>query len=129
MNILFRILLAGTLICVAAIINPVAAQTSITSSDSLKIIPTDIMVIIKKSCFGCHAEPGKSTAKMHVNFSKWDEYSTEKQASKAKAMCNEVTKDKMPPMKFRENNPDAALTKEELKVLCDWAGRMQGETK
>jgi hypothetical protein len=125
MNNLFRILLVGTMICVAAIINPMAAQTTQKSADTLKSIPADVMSVLKKSCFGCHAEPGKSTAMLHVNFTKWDEYSAEKQASKAKDMCSEVTKDKMPPKKFRENNPEAIPTKEEMKILCEWAEMMQ----
>jgi hypothetical protein len=121
----FRITFSCALIFAVCIVNPLRAQTTQKSADTLKSIPADVMSVLKKSCFGCHAEPGKSTAMLHLNFTKWDEYSAEKQASKAKDMCSEVTKDKMPPKKFRENNPEAIPTKEEMKILCEWAEMMQ----
>jgi hypothetical protein len=127
MKKLIKLLLAGALITAGLILNPVKAQTSQTAMDSLKTIPADVMMILKKSCFDCHSEPGKTMALEHINFTKWDEYTAEKQAKKANAMCSEVTKEKMPPKKFRENNADAIPTKDELKIICDWAGRLQGE--
>jgi len=116
---------ASALFFAASVVNPLKAQTTQNPSDSLKSIPGDVLVILEKSCFGCHAEPGKTMAISRVNFTKWNVYSAEKQASKAKTMCNEVTKGKMPPNKFRENNPDAIPTPENLKILCSWVEAMQ----
>jgi hypothetical protein len=49
----------------------------------------------------------------------------EKQADKAADMCKMVSKDKMPPKSFREKNPGAAPSKDEAKIICDWATSIQ----
>lgn len=101
--------------------NPVSAQTI----QKTKSIPNDVLMIAKKSCVKCHAEPGKTMAKSHVNLSKWDSYTSEKQASKAAAMCNMITKGKMPPKVFKKENPEFVLTQDERKIICDWSASIQ----
>ncbi len=101
--------------------NPLSAQTV----QKAKPIPDDVLLIAKKSCVKCHAEPGKTMALSHVNLSKWDSYTAEKQASKAAAMCNMITKGKMPPKAFKEKNPDFVLTADEIKIICDWSASIQ----
>lgn len=105
----------------AAIINPMSPQT--------KPIPGEVMAIAKKSCVKCHAEPGKTLALSHVNLSKWDSYTAVRQSSKAAAMCNMITKGKMPPKKFKEENPDFVMTPAEKKTICDWSSSIQVATK
>jgi Haem-binding domain len=116
---------ASVLFITALIINPVTTQSAPKSGDGIKPIPDAVMKIAEKSCVKCHTEPGNGMALAHVNLSKWDKYSPEKQAAKAKAMCNMVTKDKMPPKKFREEHPDGVPSKEEIKTICDWAQSLQ----
>jgi hypothetical protein len=101
--------------------NPVSAQTI----QKTKPIPDDVLMIAKKSCIKCHAEPGKKMAMSHVNLSKWNSYTAEKQATKATAMCNMITKGKMPPNEFKKKNPDFVLTKDEIKTICDWSASIQ----
>ncbi len=125
MKNILRLFLASTLMLTVCIVNPLKAQTTQLSTDSLKLIPSYVQLIIEKSCAGCHSEPGKIMALSKVNFTKWNEYTAEKQASKTRAICSEVTKGQMPPKKYRENNPDAIPTAEELKILCDWMQTMQ----
>jgi len=100
------------------IISPVSAQKG---NGGGKPIPDGVMKIAEKSCVKCHTLPGNGMALMHVNLSNWDKYSPEKQATKAKAMCNMVTKDRMPPKRFRKNNPESVLTNKEIKTICNWA--------
>jgi hypothetical protein len=83
------------------------------------------MKIAERSCVKCHTEGGNGMALMHLNLSNWDKFSLEKQADKAKDMCKMVSKDKMPPKSFREKNPGAAPTKDEAKIICDWASSIQ----
>lgn len=109
---------AGAFSLTMLLSNTVSAQSS-------RPIPDNVVAIAKKSCVHCHAEPGKSMALAHVNISKWDTYTAEKQASKAKAMCNMVTKGKMPPNSFKSENPGFVLTKEEIKTICDWSTSIQ----
>jgi hypothetical protein len=64
-------------------------------------------------------------AKSHVNLTDWNKYSPEKQADKAKDMCEQMTKSKMPTKSFLTKHPDAAVSPEELKTLCAWAESIQ----
>jgi hypothetical protein len=108
----------GALFITALIINPIDAQKT---SAAGKPIPEAVMKIADKSCVNCHTEPGNMMAIEHLNLSNWNKYSAEKQASKAKAMCNMVTKDKMPPKNFRKDHPDGVPSTEEIKTICEWA--------
>jgi hypothetical protein len=86
-----------------------------------KPIPENIMKIAQKSCVKCHTTGGNGMALSHLNLSKWDEMSPEKQATKAADICKMVTNDKMPPKSFREKNPNGVPTKDEIKEICDWS--------
>lgn len=116
------ITVASVVFITALITNPVSAKKG---GGGGKPIPEGVMKIAQKSCVNCHTEPGNFMAMSHLNLSKWDNYSPEKQASKAKAMCNMVTKEKMPPKNFRENHLDGIPSKEEIKTICDWAQSIQ----
>jgi hypothetical protein len=86
-----------------------------------KGIPDSVFAVIQNSCTDCHATDGNGMAKSKINFDKWDEYTPEKQASKAAAMCKQLTKGSMPPGSFRKNNPDRVPTEIQVKMICDWA--------
>ncbi len=90
-----------------------------------KPIPENIMKIAQKSCVKCHTTGGNGMALSHVNLSKWDEMSMEKQATKAAEMCKMVTKDKMPPKSFRDKNPNGVPSAAEVKEICDWAASLE----
>lgn len=119
--LLFVAAIAGVLSFTAIISSPVSAQ----SAQNKKPIPDDVLMIAKKSCINCHAEPGQKLALSYVNLSKWDNYTTEKQAAKSAAMCKMITKGKMPPKEFKKKNPGFVLTKNEIKTICDWSASLQ----
>jgi hypothetical protein len=118
------IAIASVFIITALIITTVIAQPAPKDGGS-KPIPESVMKIAEKSCVHCHAEPGNKMAMSHVNLSKWDNYSTKKQAAKSNSMCKMVSEDKMPPKKFRETHPDGVPSKTEIKTICDWAQSIQ----
>ena len=124
-----RLTIAVSLFSIICIANPVKAQTTQTPVDSTKFLSAEVLTVLKKCCFDCHSEPGKIMPLEKLNFTKWNEYKAEKQVSKANAMCEEVTKGKMPPSKYREKNPDAVPTPEDLKIICDWVQSMQAAGK
>jgi len=64
-------------------------------------------------------------AKMKLNFDNWNSYGEKKQISKAEDICDEVTKAKMPPRGYRENNPESVPADKEIKTICAWAGSFQ----
>jgi hypothetical protein len=77
------------------------------------------MKTAERSCVNCHAEGGNGMDLVHLNLSNRDEFSPKKQAGKAKDMCKLVSKGTVPPKSFREENPGAAPTKDEAKIICD----------
>jgi hypothetical protein len=117
--------IAAVLFYAAFVACPVSAQTAQKTCEGQKPIPADVMKFLEKSCIGCHADQGSKMAMSVLNLSAWDKYATKKQAAKAKAMCKMVTKGKMPPKGFREGNPDAVPTPDDIKILCDWANSLQ----
>ena len=121
---------ASILFIIALISNPLSAQTTKPEASKGKPIPENIVKIAERSCLKCHVEPdGNHMAASMVNLSKWDTYSAEKQADKAKKMCKMVTKGKMPPKKFKKEHPNAAPTPEEVKMICEWSQSIQPAPK
>ena len=117
--------ITGVLLLTAMVIAPVSKQSSQNAGKDQKPIPANVMKIAENSCAGCHMEPGMKMAMGVLNLSAWDKYAAEKQAAKAKAMCKFVTKGKMPPKRFKEGNPNAVPTKDDIKVICDWAASLK----
>lgn len=104
-------------------------RTKIVSNEvMLKAIPDDVNAILKASCMDCHATGGKGMAMSKVNFSEWDNYDPSKQAKKAEAICNVVTKGTMPPKSYKESHPQAVLTDEQKELICKWSEGL-AETK
>ena len=115
----------GMVFLISMIMNHSWAQSSQKEGIVSKPISPAVMKIAERSCVKCHTEGTNGMALMHLNLSNWDKFSPEKQAAKAKDMCKMVSKDKMPPKSFREKNPGAAPTKDEVKIICDWATPIQ----
>ena len=122
-SITFAIL--GIVFLTSMIMNHSSAQSSQKDGIVSKPISPAVMKIAERSCVKCHTEGGNGMALMHLNLSNWDKFSLEKQADKAKDMCKMVSKNKMPPKSFREKNPGAAPSKDEVKIICDWATSIQ----
>ena len=115
----------GIVFLTSMIINHSSAQSLQKDGIVSKPISPVVMKIAERSCMKCHTKGGNGMAIMLMNLSNWDKFSPEKQAKKAKGMCKMISKGKMPPMGFREKNPDAAPTKDEAKIICDWATSIQ----
>jgi len=122
-SITFAVL--GIVFLTSMIMNHSSAQSSQKDGIVSKPISPAVMKIAERSCVKCHTEGGNGMALMHLNLSNWDKFSLEKQADKAKDMCKMVSKNKMPPKSFREKNPGAAPSKDEVKIICDWATSIQ----
>lgn len=96
-------------------------KPGITPSASM---PDSILKIVQRACMDCHANDGSAMARSKLNFSKWEEYSPEKMAKKARAMCKEVKAGDMPTKGWRKNNPDAIPTQAEVDAICAWAASL-----
>ena len=111
------------------LLSDVANGQTVSKSGKALNIPDPVYKIFEKSCMTCHSEGGKKIAMSHLNFSKWDKYNSEKQASKAKDICEMVTKGKMPPKAFRESKPDLIPTADQLKNICQWSESLGEKNK
>jgi hypothetical protein len=119
----------GLLYFIAIGSNQLLAQSVQKNNENGKPIPSEVIKITDKSCKNCHYEPGKLLALAKLNLSKWDSYPPEKQAAKSKAMYNELSKNDMPPKKFRKKNPGAIPTPEDVKTILEWAKSLQPAKK
>jgi mono/diheme cytochrome c family protein len=117
-------ILSAALFLAAITVTPVSAQANQKPADQ-KVITADVMKVFDKSCAACHKDPGMKFAQGPFNISTFENYSPEKQAAKAKTVCDWATKGKMPPKKYQTNNPDKVPTKDDIKILCDWAASLQ----
>ena len=120
------IISAATLLLAVGVANPLKAQTEQKETYQPKPVPAEVKSIVERSCIACHSEDGNALAKMKFNFTKWDEYSTEKQVSTGQDMCKMLTKGKMPPQKYLDANPEAKPSDKEKKIICDWAATLSG---
>jgi len=85
-------------------------------------IPEDVQSILDKSCFGCHNVDAKSDkSKKKLMIDKLSGLSKAKLVGKLGEISEVVEANDMPPEKFLEKYPDKALTKEEAKILTQWA--------
>jgi mono/diheme cytochrome c family protein len=118
------IISASAIVLIVCITNTMNAQDVRKEAEKSKPVPAAVTAILEKSCIGCHSDDGSSLAKMHFNFTKWNECSAEEQTSTGQDIVKMVTKGKMPPKKFLKNNPEAKLTDAEKTTICNWAGQL-----
>ena len=88
---------------------------------SESVFPDEITTILKTSCYDCHYT-GSSAEKAlkAVNFADWEEYRLTKQIGLLGDIGEVVEEGKMPPGKYLENKPEAALSADQAKKLAEW---------
>jgi len=105
--------------------NPVFSQSDWKGADLGKSIPDNVKDIFEQSCVNCHLESGNLKAKMRFNLSKWEKFSSVKQSKKAEDVLYQVTKEKMPPEKYRLSHPKSVPGKREIKIIKEWVESLQ----
>lgn len=96
-----------------------------SKDENVNAIPDKLNAVFRNSCMPCHWKGGKFKSTFHLNFSKWDNYSSEKQAEKAKKICTVLLDEDMPPAFVREAKPDIVPTKEQVDAVCKWSATIQ----
>lgn len=87
-------------------------------------LPDNVKKIIQNKCFGCHNTDSKNDkAKDNLDFKSFDTLSKVKMINAYKEIGEVVEENEMPPEKFLNKYPDKKLTKDEAKVLMDWASK------
>jgi len=64
-----------------------------------------------------HVDHGRS----HLNFSEWGKYTREEQRTHFSQFCELVREGWMPLSSYTPLHPDAKLSDEDKKLICDWA--------
>jgi len=109
-------------------------------------IVTDAAVegILKKSCYDCHSNETQwpwyasiapvsflvahdvEEGREHLNFSRWQSYSPEKQRNLISEMLEEVEKGEMPLYIYTLMHGDAEISETDLKILKKWVEKESG---
>jgi hypothetical protein len=134
------IALAGIVVVVALIaiqFIPVETTNPPVESD----IPTSpaVKAVLRRACYDCHSNetvwPWYSRAapiswllardvqegRAELNFSTWNQYSTQQQVKKLKESWKEVSEGEMPPWFYLPVHRDARLSAEDQTLLEQWA--------
>lgn len=114
----------------AFLIAAIASHAANTNGDQPKItypMPQKVKAVMESKCFDCHNDAGRSDkAKKGLNFSTLDGLTSIEKIAALSDVKKEVIEGEMPPQKFLEKHPEAALTADESKLLVDW---VQKESK
>lgn len=120
-TVLSKILLTGFFL-LSFTLSPMFGQTAKNDSTAQKpmsSMPSDVNAILTNSCAKCHGETGR--VRMAFDLSKWDQYSAEMKAKKAKEIITTITNGSMPPKSFVNANPGAALLKDQVELVRKWS--------
>lgn len=92
-----------------------------TEQQTLASFPDSISGILKNSCVACHSDQSTSKAKIFMNLSEWDKFSSKKKAKKSKSISKKVTNGTMPPEEFLKKRPEAKPTTAQIQRISKWA--------
>ena len=116
----FLLLLIGGMFIVQSF---VPSGSSVLPNEEVNI-PEDVKVILDNKCFGCHNVDARSDkAKEKLLLDKMSDLSKAELISALGEIHEVVVEGEMPPEKFLEKKPEAALTDEESKLLAEWADK------
>ena len=97
-----------------------------------------VSAIIERSCQDCHTyktvwpwysqvapmswlvASDVNEGREHLSLSDWANYDKKKAISKLDEICEEVSEGAMPLPTYTVLHPEAKLTEEEKRILCDW---------
>ena len=84
--------------------------------------PPDVKAVIDNKCYGCHSLEGKSDdAKEGLMWDSIPLYPKARQIAVLDDISDVLEKGEMPPEKMIEMHPEAALTKDQVALLRNWA--------
>lgn len=142
---LYLFILSGILILFQFIPSYEKTNPPIDKTKEIKV-PKKVMAVLKRSCYDCHSNetkwpwyadvaPMKWVVRRDVvegrkalNFSKWDDYS-EKEKKKLKRDIYRSVILAMPLPQYLWIHRDAKLSKEDRKIIQNWASNGKGYVK
>lgn len=111
---------AGSLSTFAAVVLFSGVAFGQPMASGISTIPNEVNSLLKSACVTCHSNEGRDKPKAKVNFSVWEGYNATEKAMIAASISDEVKKGSMPPKRFLESHPDAALTESQINQIVQW---------
>lgn len=99
----------------------------------------EVKAVLRRACYDCHSNETRwpwysrvapaswltardvREGRAELNFSTWNEYSTQQRVKKIKESWEEVAEGEMPPWFYLPAHRDARLSAEDRVLLRDWA--------
>lgn len=101
-----------------------ASSASIKPDTAAFVYPADVKAVIDDKCYGCHSKDGKSEkAKAKLMWDDLPNMVLDTVVAKLDDISEMIEKGKMPPEKFVQMKPDAAITPEQGALIKDWADK------
>lgn len=96
-----------------------AAKKDTTVQKPKSTMPADVNAVLTNSCARCHGDNGR--ARPALDLSKWEAYTAEMKAAKAKEIVATIDNGSMPPKGYLTANPGAAVLKDQADLLRKWS--------
>lgn len=97
-------------------------RTGIAPDSSIIYYPPKVKALIDAKCYDCHSENGEDEeAKEELMWDALTGMSKIDQLYALDAIIESIEDEEMPPEDYVDDHPEAALSKEEAKLLIDWA--------
>lgn len=115
--------------------------------DRVHVVPSNVMAILKNSCFDCHSNATSypwyasvqplslwinhhvNEGKEELNFSEFGKYRIAKQHHKLDEIAEQVEEGEMPISSYTLIHKSAKLSEEQKKLIVDWSRQLQDSIK
>ena len=142
----YTVIVLAILFLAAQFVRPDLTNPSVDPEQGLQAsvaVPENVAAILKRSCSDCHTNetthpwyaqvtPVNWWLKNHIdegrremNFSVWSTYSDRRKSKKLEEICEQVESGEMPLPSYLWAHRDAALTKEDAQLLCEWSRNLR----
>ena len=139
------LLIGVVLVAIAQFIRPAKTNPAIDQSLALEShVPVDpkVAAILDRSCVDCHSNKTRwpwysnvapvswfvidhvNHGRSHLNFSEWGSYDKSKQRKLLEGMCELVREDGMPLASYLPLHPEAKISDEDKRTICDWVNEV-----
>jgi mono/diheme cytochrome c family protein len=93
-------------------------------------MPAEVKAVVDQKCYGCHNANSKNEkGKAKLDWDALDKQKKSKRVASMGKIAEVLEKGEMPPKKFLENKPEAALSEAELATLVDWSAGKKKKSK
>jgi Haem-binding domain len=108
-------------------------------------VPAPVQALLHRACYDCHSNRTHypwyaevqpvgwwlakhvKDGKQNLNFSEFGTYTVKRSVNKLEQISEDVSQQAMPLPSYTWGHPEARLTKEEMKLLVDWAENLRDE--